>query len=221
MKQGNQLCMSCHGSVETGQESEEVFDGVSCQSCHGPASEYLSSHPRDKYAGSASKGMVQLEQAAARAANCARCHHITDERLLSAGHSDGSSFQLASRNDAIMHWEGPNLSSGDLNSAYASAIGSRPVPTVARAELPPVTTASSRPRRTSSGSASPSTGSSVSRPQPPRPRPVDGFVPPAGGAANLGPPPSTVVSDTTSTEDILLLIKRRLESLHRRLGQGQ
>ncbi|MEP0548757.1 MAG: multiheme c-type cytochrome [Rhodothermales bacterium] len=221
MKQGNQLCMSCHGSVETGQESEEVFDGVSCQSCHGPASEYLSSHPRDKYAGSASKGMVQLEQAAARANNCARCHHITDERLLSAGHSDGSSFQLASRNDAIKHWEGPTLSASALNSAYASAIGSRPVPTVARADLPPVTTTSSRPRRASSGSASSSSGSSVSRPQPPRPRPVQGFEPPPAGGSGVATSSGTAVSDTTSTEDILLLIKRRLESLHRRLGQGQ
>ena len=217
MKQGNQLCMSCHGSVETGQESQEVFDGVSCQSCHGPASEYLSSHPRDKYEGSESKGMVQLEQPAARAANCARCHHITDERLLSAGHSDGSSFQMASRNEAIKHWEGPNLSAGDLNSAFAAAIRSRPVPTVARAELPPPT--ASRPRRASGGSAS--SGSSVSRPQPPRTRPVDGFTVPSGEASSLGLSPTPAVSDSTSTEDILLIIKRRLELLHRRLGQGE
>ena len=217
MKQGNQICMSCHGSVETGQESSEVFDGVSCQSCHGPASEYLSSHPGAKYEGSASKGMVQLEDPAARAANCARCHHITDERLLSAGHSDGSSFQMASRNDAIQHWEEPNLSASALNSAYASVISSRPVPTVARAELPPPT-ASSRPRRASSSGTS--SGSSIARPEPPRVRPVQGFEAPAAASSGAGGR-GVAVSDTTSTEDILLIIKRRLESLHRRLGEGE
>ncbi len=219
MKQGNQLCMSCHGSVETGKESEQVFDGVSCQSCHGPASEYLGSHPRDRYAGSASKGMVQLEKLDARAANCARCHHITDERLLSAGHADGSDFQLGARNDAIKHWEGPNFSAGDLNAAYAAATRSRSVPRVERAALPPPT--AEAPRRRSSGGSAPASGSPVARPQPPRLRPVGDVPDLPSGAQGAGLSPLPAVSDSTSTEDILLIVKRRLELLNKRLGRGE
>ena len=216
MKQGNQLCMSCHGSVETGAEGSQVFDGVSCQSCHGPAGEYVNAHQSDGYDQGASAGMVRLEQLDARANNCARCHHITDERLISAGHSTGEGFELASRNEAIKHWEDPNHGAGALNSAWASAIGSRPVPGVQQAELPPPTASTST--RRSRGSSGGSSGQSVSLPAPPTPRPVSGFTPPSGGVSGSDAP---AVSDTTSTEDILLIVKQRLENLYKALGRGE
>ena len=216
MKQGNQLCMSCHGSVETGAEGSQVFDGVSCQSCHGPAGEYVNAHQTNGYDQGASAGMVRLEQLDARANNCARCHHITDERLISAGHSTGEGFELASRNEAIKHWEDPNHGAGALNSAWASAIGSRPVPGVQQAELPPPTASAST--RRSRGSSGGSSGQSVSLPAPPTPRPVSGFTPPSGGISGSDTP---AVSDTTSTEDILLIVKQRLENLYKALGRGE
>src|SRR5690606_32729944 len=135
--------------------------------------------------------MVLLEDAAVRAATCARCHHITDERLLASGHSTGSSFDLASRNGQIEHWEGPALSASALNGAYASAIGGRPVPNVQVASLstpsaPPsgdttpapvrssTAPSSTTPRSSRSGGASaPPGGTRATRPAPPRPRPVD------------------------------------------------
>jgi hypothetical protein len=219
MKQGNQMCMSCHGSVETGAEASQVFDGVSCQSCHGPAGEYVNAHQSGGYDQGASAGMVRLEQLDARANNCARCHHITDERLISAGHSTGEGFELASRNGAIEHWEGPNHGAGALNSAWASAISSRPVPGVQQASLPPPA-ASAAPRRARSSSSSGSSGQSAALPTPPTPRPVSGFTPPSGGgAASAANAP--VASDTTSTEDLLLIVKQRLENLYKRLGNGE
>ncbi len=218
MKQGNQMCMNCHGTVVSGDEAFEAFDGVGCQSCHGPAAEYASAHQSGGYDQGAPLGMVRLEQPAARAANCARCHHITDERLLASGHADGTSFQLGSRNQAIKHWEAPTHSAGDLNSAYRSAIASRPVPTVQVAP-PPVVAASSassggsRPARRAGGSPA------AAPPAPPRPRPVARRA--SGAAAlDLDLPPLPAVSDSTATEDILLVIKQRLERIAQALGGG-
>ncbi len=217
MKRGNQLCMNCHGTVVSGDEAEEVFDGVGCQSCHGPAAEYASNHQTGLYDQGAPLGMVRLEEASVRAANCARCHHITDERLLSAGHSDGTGFEMASRNGTIKHWEAPTLSGGALNGAYASAIASRPVPTVQRASLPVAAASAPTVRRTSSSSSG---GSRVSAPPPPpRTRPVARSVRPAV-AREIDLPPAPAVTDSTATEDILLIIKQRLERLAKALGGG-
>ncbi len=219
MKRGNQLCMNCHGTVVSGDESEEVFDGVGCQSCHGPAGEYASNHQSDGYDQGAPLGMVRLEQASARAQNCARCHHITDERLLASGHSDGTSFQLASRNGAIQHWEAPNLSAGDLNSAYGSAIASRPVPNVQVVSLPsPI--ASAAPSGGNARTPRAPTGRPVAAPPPPpRARPVARRAS-RSAAPNIDLPPLPAVSDSTATEDILLIIKQRLERLSQALGGG-
>ena len=214
MKQGNQICMSCHGSVETGAESAQVFDGVSCQSCHGPAGEYVNQHQSNGYEQGEPLGMVRLDQAAPRANNCARCHHITDERLLSAGHSDGSSFEIAPRNEAIQHWDEQTVSASALSSAYASVVGSRPVPGVERAALPEPT-ASTRTRSSGGGTS----GSPTALPTPPTPRPVSGFTP-SGGAVQLDSD-APAVTDTTSTEDILLIVKQRLENIYRALGRGE
>ncbi|MDX1547967.1 MAG: multiheme c-type cytochrome [Rhodothermales bacterium] len=192
MKRGDQICMSCHGTVVSGEESRPVSDGVSCESCHGAGSGYQYQHQSgDGYAQGASLGMKPLERADARAQNCASCHHITDERLLSAGHPAGQGFDLASRNALVQHWQEPVLGDDALNAAYGRATGSRPLPanvTVAERTTP-------RPTGT------PGTGG-------------------AEAAGGLGLAPLPAVTDSTATPDLLLLIKRRLEALYR-AAQGQ
>ena len=73
MKRGDQFCMSCHGTAITG--TVDVADGVSCESCHGPSSGYLDPHENG---GNPQLGMRALKEPAVRAANCARCHHVSD-----------------------------------------------------------------------------------------------------------------------------------------------
>lgn len=239
MKLGNRICMSCHGSVVTGDEEYEVFDGVSCESCHGPGGAYASTHPSQKYAGSASKGMVQLENVQARAQNCAKCHYITDERLISSGHPTGAGFNLGQRNQAIKHWQAPTLSPGDLDAAFASIKSSRPVPNVQPAQLtgrpePPPSGGRSTPTATAGSPVTPA-------PQPPIVRPVGGIPTSATPASSGGDAPATTgqtgtvpqgtaagagVSqrptdqDTRSTEELLLTIKERLERLYQSTRQG-
>lgn len=235
MKLGNRMCMSCHGTVVAGEESEEVYEGVSCESCHGPGSDYRSTHPAEKYAGSASKGMVQLEQASARADNCARCHHITDERLLSSGHPSGAGFTLADRNAQIVHWQAPQLAAGDLNSAFQRAIGGRPIPDVPVAQVtaPPAPARTRRPAAAARPAGQPTTPP----PAPPSVRPVPGTPTAAaapsddggasaGGAATPAAPAASGPraarpADDVSTEDLIASIKQRLEALYRAAGRGE
>ncbi len=226
MKRGNQICMNCHGTIVTGEEAEEVFDGVSCESCHGPGEDYERRHQPPKpppadwsgYREAASLGLINQESPTARADNCVRCHHITEERLLSSGHPTGEGFDLGERSQKIRHWKGPILGAGDLNAAYRQVRQRRPIPQVpiatpvaAAVPPPPVT----RRARSSSPQSAPLR---VSRPGLPRVRPVDPSEV-APGTYGLVPLPS--VSDSTTTEDILLIIKRRLEQLYQALGRGQ
>lgn len=227
MKQGNQICMQCHGTIETGAEASQVFEGVTCESCHGPSSGYLRPH---KNGNGFQNGLVQLKQASVRAANCARCHHITDERLLSAGHSSGDGYNISAGNNAIKHWPDPDLErsgaypevSGDaLRTAFASIVQQRPVPQVQVAQLsaPPAAPAVSRsatPRRSSS---SPAASSRSVAPAPPRARPVARI--PQRATLDLSLPPLPTVTDSTSTEDILLIVKQRLELLYKNLGRDE
>ena len=234
MTRGNQICMNCHGTIVTGDEAEEVFDGVSCENCHGPGGSYERKHQPPKpppptwsgYTKAASLGMINQEDPGVRANNCVRCHHITDERLISSGHPTGEGFNMAERNQSIRHWEAPNHGAGALNAAYRQAAGRRPIPQNVVIATPPVivtagsgqTTPSATPGETGE------TGETVIVVPPPRVRPSR--VRPRGRSAptlseplNLGPLPA--VNDSTSTEDILLIIKQRLEMVYKALGRGQ
>lgn len=227
MTRGNQICMNCHGTIVTGDEAEEVFDGVSCENCHGPGGDYERKHQPPKpppptwsgYAKAASLGMINQEDPATRAANCVRCHHITDERLISSGHSTGEGFEMGSRNEKIRHWEAPILSAGVLDAAYRQAAQRRPLPQ----NVPIATPAVASTGDAATGASSETSGSADARRpprvRPPRVRPRSRSAPSLSTPLNLGPLPD--VSDSTSTEDLLLIIKQRLELLYKALGRGQ
>ena len=231
MRRGNQICMNCHGTIVTGDEALEVFDGVSCENCHGPGGSYERKHQPPKpppanwsgYTKAASLGMINQEDPATRAANCVRCHHITDRRLISSGHPTGEGFDLGSRNEKIRHWEAPIHSAGTLNAAYRQAAGRRQIP-----QNVPIATsalASTTAATTSTGadsSLTTSDGSDAPKPRrvrPPRVRPRGRSSPSLSTSLGLAPLPA--ISDSTSTEDLLLIIKQRLELLYKALGRGQ
>lgn len=236
MKQGNQICMQCHGTVPVGSESASIFDGVTCEGCHGPSSGYEKPHRKGPGEGYA-LGMVELKNASALANNCARCHHITDERLISSGHPSGQGYSVTRGLASIKHWPDddnverdgpyPEVDANAVNSAFVSIVSGRPVPNVPIAPARAPRVASSTPASSQSPSSSPAprqpaVQEASAPPRPPPTRPVAAIprrTVPRPQAFNL--PPAPAVSDSTSTEDILLLVKERLELIYSALGRNQ
>jgi len=218
---GNRICMSCHGTVVSGEEQEEVFDAVTCESCHGPSSGYLDPHERGDDVGF-SLGQRRLKSANDRAVNCSRCHYITDERLLAAGHPTEEDFNLSERSQAIEHWPDtknveragpyPELSASSLASAFNTVKASRPVPTVNVVQIQAATTTPSVSQSSSPVGPRPTSGD-YQRPQTVR-------TSRSSRAPSFQIPPLPAVGDSTSTGDILLIIKRRLELIYQSLGRG-
>ena len=107
------LCTQCHFTVQKiGTAPAKAIDGVSCESCHGGAKEWLDLHniadrrePGDtpakrseRVAKSIAAGMLYPDQIHQVAENCYSCHIVTDEKLVNVGgHPPGSTdFELAS-----------------------------------------------------------------------------------------------------------------------------
>ncbi len=104
-------CTSCHFTVlvsETGRE--KAISGVSCESCHGPARNWVDLHddlggatssaeePRDhklmRLRVSEQGGMNHVESVHGLAERCYSCHVIDDAALVAAGHPLGDGFEL-------------------------------------------------------------------------------------------------------------------------------
>ena len=145
MSLGNRICMSCHGTAKSASPAVAVRDGVSCESCHGGSEAYL--EPHETGADPFTLGMTRLKDADARAANCSRCHLVTDERLLAAGHASGDGYDFVEANHSIEHfpdrrvWRGrdgdyPAVGDQALASAYQGIRGGRPVPPVSVVSVP-------------------------------------------------------------------------------------
>jgi serine/threonine protein kinase len=109
-------CQRCHATFITGP-GETI--GVSCESCHGPAWEWMSIHSetkkeggkplringksvlvdRDVRIGKATEmGMIDTGSVYAQVSNCLSCHTVPDEALVNyGGHSAGTSdFEMLS-----------------------------------------------------------------------------------------------------------------------------
>ena len=94
----SQRCLDCHaltpprGAVAGRLEIE---DGISCESCHGPASGWLEGHRSEGWghADSVAAGMRDLRDPASRAGLCLGCHlgapgRQVDHELIAAGHPE-------------------------------------------------------------------------------------------------------------------------------------
>jgi hypothetical protein len=119
-------CLACHALDAPEDERARTFDftdGVSCEACHGPASNWLGSHTtRDKNAGAAGRdrthaqsvsvGMHDLRDPARRTENCLTCHlgspqKFVDHQMIAAGHPD-LYFEIESFAAAMpRHWKEP------------------------------------------------------------------------------------------------------------------
>lgn len=90
------LCLSCHSFTPKPEEIETTFDhtlGVSCEACHGKASNWLGVHSSGLYfyQRNIDEGMYPTTDAKDRAELCLSCHVGTKEkfvnhRMLAVGH---------------------------------------------------------------------------------------------------------------------------------------
>jgi hypothetical protein len=108
----NKACLGCHAT----ERRTAMADGVSCESCHGPAGDWLVAHtlPGWKTRGN-TLGMVDLADPFACASQCGQCHiggppaadgalHEVSHDLIAAGHPR-LTFELRSFKHAEPpHW---------------------------------------------------------------------------------------------------------------------
>jgi len=231
MSRGDQICMDCHGTVVSGKERREVQDAVSCESCHGPAAQYLEPHQegeknlsekRPGYVKALGLGMHKLRDPEVQAEICTGCHYVTEPRLISAGHPSGAEFDYPAGIAKIKHWQRPTASPATLKAAFRAELATRgPVPKVQLARLAESRGASAAGdvgTANVSPAAQESTGSIP--PRPPRPRPLDPAASAAVvGSGELGLPPFPEIDASTPVEALLLLLKQRLDQLYRAVGQ--
>jgi len=95
-------CVKCHATVFRGDANA----GVSCESCHGPASGWNELHQqKGSYAKAVAAGMHDLrDKPAAIARVCVECHVLTDRRLAAAGHPTGDAFDAGLSLQKLVHW---------------------------------------------------------------------------------------------------------------------
>lgn len=110
-------CLACHAIDAAASQRARTFDisdGVSCESCHGPASAWLGPHTTVGWTHeqSVKLGMYDTRDIVQRTERCLECHLGTknkyvDHEMLAAGHPD-LYFELDSF-EATMprHWKQP------------------------------------------------------------------------------------------------------------------
>ena len=136
------LCQTCHFTTQPKGKRMRVIAGVSCESCHGAAKEWVdihhdygggsvtrdteaAEHKKKRFEETAAAGMIRPDQTYHVAENCYQCHTVPEEKLVNeAGHPAGSDFELVAWlqgevrhnyfiTDGVENREAP----GDLNEA--------------------------------------------------------------------------------------------------------
>lgn len=90
------MCLGCHATPAGPRGVRfQTSDGVGCESCHGAASGWVSSHYAvgGSHASNVARGLVPLDNPRARAAQCLDCHfgsaddgQFVTHRIMAAGH---------------------------------------------------------------------------------------------------------------------------------------
>ena len=87
-------CTECHTPLAVVPEErlpaglDVRTEGVSCESCHGPAQNWIRSHTRRDFthAQNVETGVREVKNLYARANSCVACHQVIDADILAAGH---------------------------------------------------------------------------------------------------------------------------------------
>lgn len=104
------LCLDCHFTTNIQGGEREPIAGISCESCHAPAKDYLKRHSEfsgkkkdqesdaekaQRWADSEAAGMIRPHDMYRWAKNCYGCHVVPQEALVNkGGHPAGSAFEL-------------------------------------------------------------------------------------------------------------------------------
>jgi hypothetical protein len=96
--ENSQKCLVCHALPSDSALRAQAYDlseGVSCESCHGPASNWLGRHflPDARHASMVGLGLVDNKDLATRSERCLTCHLgaqglSVDHEMIAAGHPD-------------------------------------------------------------------------------------------------------------------------------------
>ncbi|MBZ5602985.1 MAG: cytochrome c family protein [Acidobacteriia bacterium] len=112
-------CLACHALDVPDNQRARTFDsmdGVSCESCHGPASNWLGPHTTkdsskpENHQEWVNLGMRDLRDPVHRTSTCLECHlgtkdKFVDHEMIAAGHPD-LYFELASFQSVMpRHWK--------------------------------------------------------------------------------------------------------------------
>lgn len=112
---GSARCTECHLPLASVPEDRLAhgmdvrMEGVTCESCHGPAQNWIRSHTRRDFthAQNVQTGERDLRGLYARANVCVACHQVLAPDLLTAGHPP-LLFELDGQTDAEpRHWIDP------------------------------------------------------------------------------------------------------------------
>ncbi len=108
------LCLNCHFTSKPKGKRVRPIAGVSCESCHSPAKNWMvvhqsfggkgatkesetPAHRKERLAKMKAAGMIRPQNIYALAANCFQCHTVPFEKLVNVGgHTPGSKFNLVS-----------------------------------------------------------------------------------------------------------------------------
>ena len=112
-------CTTCHAPLHEVPENRrgedfKASEGVSCESCHGAAENWLRSHTRTDYtrADRTAVGMRDLQNLYVRANTCVACHQNVDADILKAGHPE-LIFELDGQSVAEpKHWSAEKNGNG-------------------------------------------------------------------------------------------------------------
>lgn len=89
-------CTTCHAPFSDVPKSAflaeitKPTEGVSCESCHGPAEQWIRAHTRPDYShrDRVLAGLRDLKHLYVRANSCVACHQTVEPALLTAGHPE-------------------------------------------------------------------------------------------------------------------------------------
>lgn len=110
-------CLACHAldvPADLRARTFDLTDGVSCESCHGPASNWLGPHTTRGWTHekSVEAGMYDDRDLVHRSEKCLSCHlgtreKFVDHEMIAAGHPD-LYFELAAFSNVMpKHWKEP------------------------------------------------------------------------------------------------------------------
>ncbi|MFN0156514.1 MAG: multiheme c-type cytochrome [Bacteroidota bacterium] len=217
------LCMSCHGTIVSGKEGKDVEEGVSCESCHGAGSGYTDPHlegpkckeayPRPAYAKAVSLGMVDMKMKPEELAKvCVRCHYTTDQKLIAAGHPDGSDFRYETKmTKVVKHWQCREKGNIPNPRIFANVVASK--------------TPGGKVTSSQGNGRTPDTTRRATGDPPPGPTielngdDVRIVTPPVQVNPITDLPAFPNVAPNIRTDSLLLLLKKRLELLYEKTGK--